>query len=62
MAGRAKRNAPDNAAVNADNKDNVPAPAIPEAILTEFLAALTSAITTPIATAVSSVRPAPTPR
>ena len=55
MARFAKRNAPDEAAANAGNKDNVTDPTIPNAVLATFLAALTGAITTSIITAVSDV-------
>ena len=61
MAGRAKSNAPDDAAVNTGDEDNATAPAIPKAVPAAFLSALTGAITTAVTTAVSDVRPVPTP-
>ena len=55
MDGREKRNARDDAAANVGNEDDVTDPAIPEAVLAEFLAALAGAITTAVATTVSAV-------
>ena len=62
MDRRAKRNAPDNAATNTGNKDNAAVLAITKALLAAFLTALTGAITTDFATAISAVRPVSTPR
>ena len=62
MAGHTKRNAPYDATTNTGNKYDATAPAIPEAVLAAFFAALTGAITTETSTTVSAVRPVSTLR
>ena len=62
MAGRAKRNSPDDAAAKAGDEDDATDPSMPEAVLVAFLSDLTGAIATAVSTSVSAVRPVPTPK
>ena len=62
MDRRAKRNIPDDAAANTGDKENATAPKMTKVVLAEFFATITGIITTAVATTVSAVQPAPTPR
>ena len=61
MAGRAKRNTPDDAAADAGNNCDVTDPAIPEALLAALLTALAGTITPAVSIEVSAMRLVSTP-
>ena len=54
-------NALDDTAANTGDEDDATSLAIPDSVLAAFLFALTGAIITAVANAVSAVRPVPTP-